>query len=103
MSNPEGSGEQVPKAALLALERKVAEALDQFRAFRVRAHEAEARSAEYGEMLKRFSADGSEVGRLLTRLETLERENQDLRNRLEQGREGVERMLARLRFLEEQR
>ena len=36
-------------------------------------------------------------------LRSLEEENQDLRGRLEKGRQGVERLLARIRFLEGQR
>ena len=47
--------------------------------------------------------DPAEAGRLLSRLKALESENEDLHARLEQGREGVERVLARIRFLEEQR
>jgi hypothetical protein len=39
---------------------------------------------------------------MLTRLEKLESENQDLLFRVEKGKEGVERLLARIRFLEEQ-
>jgi seryl-tRNA synthetase len=103
VSNAEGSGQPPQRAALLELERRVAEALEQLRTLRTRAQEAEARSREYAELLKRFTADGDEPGRLLTRVESLEGENADLRGRLDTGREGVERMLARLRFLEEQR
>jgi len=38
----------------------------------------------------------------MTRLKRLEDENAELRDRLEAGREGVERMIARIRFLENQ-
>lgn len=91
------------RAAFRALEQAAGEALDRLRGLHARATEAEARSAELAELLKRFTADGSEAGRLLTRLGDLEAENADLRGRLETGREGVDRMLARLRFLEDQR
>jgi hypothetical protein len=40
---------------------------------------------------------------LLERLRDLEEENADLHRRLAAGREGVERLLAKIRFLEEQR
>ena len=38
---------------------------------------------------------------LLEKLRILEEENSDLRSRLDKGRAGVERLLARVRFLEE--
>ena len=40
---------------------------------------------------------------MIDRIDILEEENRDLRARLNQGREGVERLLARIRFLEEQK
>ena len=40
---------------------------------------------------------------MLTRLDGLEEENQDLRGRLKRGRAGVDKLLAKIRFLEEQR
>lgn len=103
MSNPEGSQGRPEREALKGLERTAAQAVKRLQALRARAEEAEARSAEFQELLKRFTADGGEAGRLLTRLRTLEAENADLRARLDKGREGVDRMLARVRFLEEQR
>ena len=50
----------------------------------------------------------SELGTLedvdldLEELESLEEENADLRDRVTRGREGVKRLLARIRFMEEQ-
>ena len=41
-------------------------------------------------------------GALVERLTDLESRNRELNERLEEGREGVERLLARIRFLEEQ-
>ena len=38
---------------------------------------------------------------LIEKLHILEEENRDLRSRLDQGRAGVERILARVKFLEE--
>ena len=46
------------------------------------------------------AGDEGEADRILTRLHTLEEENGDMRHRLEQGREGVDRLLAKIRFLE---
>ena len=49
-------------------------------------------------------ADGSaNPADMHTRLKSLEVENADLTRRLDDGREGVERLLAKIRFLEEQR
>ena len=103
MSNPEGSGERPERAALQQLERAVGDALERLEGLRGRAEAAEATSGELAELLRRFIGDDAEAGRLLTRLHSLDAENADLRARLSRGREGVERMLARLRFLEEQR
>ena len=103
MSNPEGSGERPERVALQQLERAVGEALVRMDGLRGRAEQAETKNGELSELLRRFLGDDAEAGRLLTRLQSLEAENADLKARLARGREGVERMLARLRFLEDQR
>ena len=103
MSNPGGRAEQADRQALQALETAVGLALERLDEFRARAHGAEARSAELGELLQRFTQDQGEAQLLLSRLRALEGENEELRGRLEKGREGVERLLARIRFLEGQR
>jgi hypothetical protein len=54
-------------------------------------------------LVKRFTGDDAEAGRMLTRMKGLEDENEDLRGRLKTGRAGVDRLLAKIRFLEEQR
>ncbi len=53
--------------------------------------------------MRRVAKSPADAGDLLTRLKRLEDENFDLRERIERGREGVERLLARVRFLENQR
>jgi predicted nuclease with TOPRIM domain len=68
-----------------------------------RAEEAEAKSEELEEIVRRFTGDEAEAGRLLTRLSDLEEENTDLHGRLKKGRSGVDRLLAKIRFLEAQR
>jgi len=103
VSNLEDSGGKTEKAALRELERAVAGALERLRSLRARAEEAEARERDLQELLRRFTGDPEEAGRLLGRMRALQAENADLRQRLDRGREGVERILARLRFLEEQR
>ncbi len=102
MSNPEGNGDHAAWSALDELEGVVDAALAEVEQLRRRAAEIEAEHAEMTELLRRFTQDEESPGRLLTRLETLEGENADLRDRLERGRDGVKRMLARIRFMEEQ-
>jgi septal ring factor EnvC (AmiA/AmiB activator) len=103
VSNSADSGVLPDQAALKRLERAVTLALKQLGEAREHAQEAAARSSEYETLVRRFTEDEDEPGRMLSRLQILETENQDLRTRVEKSREGVERMLAKIRFLEEQR
>jgi predicted RNase H-like nuclease (RuvC/YqgF family) len=90
------------KQAFDALERAVDELLGHLEALDDRLSASESRSAELGEVVQRFTGEEGEAERILTRLSALEEENSDLRGRLEQGREGVDRLLAKIRFLENQ-
>jgi len=101
VSPPEGS-EGRPDDAFTRLEASVGQLIDRLAAVRGRAETAEARSAELAQLVQRFTGNEEEAGRLMTRLKRLEDENAELRDRLEAGREGVERMIARIRFLENQ-
>ena len=103
MSNTGGSGERSDRAALTELESAVGGLLDRLADVSTRAEEAEGKSEELEELVKRFTGDDAEAGRMLTRLDGLEEENQDLRGRLKRGRAGVDKLLAKFRFLEEQR
>jgi len=103
VSNDGLSAAEAEREALKGLDRTIGKALGRMQGLRTRAEDAEARAKHLQELLHRFTDDPAEAGRLLARLRVLEVENADLRSRLERGREGVERMLARLRFLEEQR
>ena len=102
MSKSGDNGGQPEQEAFAALEGAVGLALDRLAHMTRRAEEAETKSAELGELVKRFTGDEAEAGRFLTRLKRLEEENTDLSGRLEQGRAGVERLLAKIRFLENQ-
>ncbi len=101
MSKPgdNGGGEQ---AAFARLEGAVGRLLARLADESKRAEAAEARSTELSQLVQRFTGDEAEAGRLLSRLKRLESENEDLRGRLDRGRAGVERMIARIRFLENQ-
>ncbi len=102
MSDSEDN-ERPDRAALHDLEVQVGAAVERLDSLRTRAVSAEAKNAEMEELVRRFTGDEAAPGRLLSRLEALERENADLRDRLTRGRDGVDRVLARIRFLEEQR
>ena len=102
MSKPEDNGGAPEQAALAELEGAVVSLLKQVSELSERADAAESRNAELSQLVKRFTGDEEEAGRLITRLKRLEDENTDLRGRLVSGRAGVERMIARIRFLESQ-
>ena len=103
MSQPGDSGGQPVQEALTALEAAVVQALEGLAVATKRAEAAEKKSAELNEMMKRFTGNPAEAGEVLTRLKTLEDENTEFRGRLEEGRTGVERLMAKIRFLENQR
>jgi ATP/maltotriose-dependent transcriptional regulator MalT len=64
--------------------------------------QARSKVRETEELLRKFSAGEDDPASLNSRRLELEGENKDLLEKLRQGREGVERLLARIRFLEEQ-
>ena len=100
MSKPGDNGGNPEKEAFAALEGAVTRALESLTKATQRAAAAEQTSAELNETMQKFTGDPQEAGDVLTRLKVLEDENADLRQRLEHGREGVERLLAKVRFLE---
>jgi predicted nuclease with TOPRIM domain len=107
---PEARDQSADRAALRRLESAVDEALKELAGARRRAREAEDRSAELEghkaeleEVVRRFTTDEGDANLLLSRLRGLEEENADLKVRMAKGREGVERLLARVNFLEGQR
>ena len=102
MSKPEDNGGAPELVALAQLEGAVGQLLDQVSEMSKRAEAAEARNAELSQVVKRFTGDEQEAGLIMSRLKRLEDENADLRSRLDRGRAGVERMIARIRFLESQ-
>jgi predicted nucleic acid-binding Zn-ribbon protein len=102
VSKPEGNGARPAQEAFAALETAVGRALERLDTMTRRAEAAEKKSAELNDMMRRFTGNPEEAGDLLTRLKTLEDENEDLRGRIGRGREGVERLMARVRFMENQ-
>lgn len=102
MSKPGDNGGPPEKQAFDVLERAVSRMLGHLEGMEDRLAASEARSSELGEVVQRFTGEEGEADRILTRLQSLEEENADLRSRLQQGREGVDRLLAKIRFLENQ-
>ena len=90
-------------AGLEALEDAVERAVAEMERLRSALSRAEAREADLGRLLEGFREGRRDPAEMAARLEALERENADLRQRVSRGREGVERLLARIRFLEDQR
>ena len=85
------------------LEAAVARAIEEVRAARQRAADAEARAERSDQLLRQFVDGREDPGALAGRVTELEAENERLRSRIEQGRAGVDRMLASIRFLEDRR
>ncbi len=91
---PQGGFERLEKA----VEASVARVQELGR--EVAVARAERRRLE--EHLQRFTSGEENPSDLLSRLQHLQDENRVLLDRLKRGREGVEKLLARIRFLEEQ-
>ena len=103
MSKPGDNGGQPAEAAFAELEGAVGEALKRLAVVTKRAEAAEKKSVELNRLMRTFTDSPAEAGELLTRLEHLESENTELRGRLAQGRAGVKRMLAKIRYLDSRR
>jgi len=84
------------------LEGAVAGAIEEIERLRRRAEEADRRCAELETLLGSFQVGDENPAAMKARLGRLETENRDLHERIERGREAVERLLARIRFLEDQ-
>ena len=92
-----------PEVALDGLATAVERALERVSQLGGRLRAAERRREELEGLLAKMADGSASPADMLTRLNSLENENADLSRRLDEGREGVERLLAKIRFLEEQR
>lgn len=92
-----------PRQRLRSLEKAVDKLIERLRGAEVRASEAEARRAEVENLLREMTDGKADPAAMSERLEELETENTDLRVRVDRGLEGVERLLSRVRFMEDQR
>ena len=103
MSNAEGREEDPDRKGFQALEGAVTRTLAELKRLHRRAAELEGRSAELEVLLKSFEDGDETAAGMKERLTRLEGENRDLRSRVGRGRETVERLLARITFLEDQK
>ena len=103
MSNPAGNGEGLEQAAFIELERIVDAALRHLGEVTRRAEMAEDRNAEFESLIKRFAGDEGDAGKVLHRLAELEEDNENMRSRLEAGQVSVDKLIAKIRFMEEQK
>jgi predicted RNase H-like nuclease (RuvC/YqgF family) len=88
----------LPPAARLEL--AVERILERARREGQRAARAEARVHDLEEILARFARGDEDPVTLLRRIEELEAENEELRERMREGVAGVDRLLTRVRFLQ---
>ena len=104
MSKPEDRqpGDTPETDAFRRLERAVDGALARVETLKGDLRAAHARNRELEALLKRFTGGQEDAADLMGRVQRLEDENGVLTERLRKGRDGVQRLLARIRFLEEQ-
>lgn len=95
------SAARVPE--MRALELAVGRVVAEVRGLRRRAKEAEERAERIDELLREFSEGSEDPGTLARKVAKLEGENEALRARIRRGREGIDRIMARIRFLEDRR
>ena len=85
-----------------ALEAAVESALGELDRLRRQVGEADRRCAELESLLGSFQVGDENPAAMKARLTRLEVENRDLHERMGRGRDAVERLLVRIRFLEDQ-
>jgi len=90
------------QGGLTALEAVVDRAVRRIRDLEGALRESSERRDEAEALLQRLNDGAENPADMARRLEALLAENADLRARLDGGREAAERLLARVRYLEEQ-
>lgn len=107
MSSPEDSrGDGTPHAERDAFERldaAVRDAVGRIGELEGALDAARAEASDLRDLLRDFEEGDEDPVEMKARLKRLEGENADMRRRLDEGRGMVERLLAKIRFLEEQR
>ena len=100
MSNPADNEGQSVQEGFVVLEEAVDQAIDQLSTMSERIGLIEAKNTEQAKLVERFTGDELEADRIVTQVRELEAENTQLRDRLVRGREGVDRLLTKIQFLE---
>jgi hypothetical protein len=96
------ASEPTEAQAFARLEAAVEEVVSRLGQLREDLREAQAQSRKMQEIVRGLTGGDGDPLSLGDRLQELEEGNRDLLERLSKGRAGVERLLARIRFLEEQ-
>ena len=100
MSNPADNEGQSVQEGFVVLEEAVDQAIDQLSTMSERIGLIEAKNTELAKLVERFTGDELEADRIVTQVRDLKAENTELRDRLVRGREGVDRLLTKIQFLE---
>ncbi len=87
--------------ALSALEAGVGRLLEELSRMSMRTRRAEARVRDLEALLRRFTRGDADPGELQETITELRAENRELKDRIREGRAQVDRLLSRVRFLDE--
>ena len=90
-----------PLPGMERLRVAVEEAVAEIASLRGQLADAEARMSESDHLLREFVGGKQDPAALARRLSELEAENRELKERMNEGRESVEQVLARIQFLED--
>ena len=102
-SHGANGGEGGHLAEMGPLDEVVNRVVAELQTLRTRVKSAEERATQSDELLRQFVGGQQDPGALSRRVEELEAENESLRARIAEGRAGVDRALAKVRFLEDRR
>tara|TARA_B100000809_G_scaffold4042_1_gene4265 strand:+ start:69 stop:365 length:297 start_codon:yes stop_codon:yes gene_type:complete len=95
------SKDGAPSKAVERLEKAVTAALTRVALLEGEVVRMNAQGEQLEGLLKGVSSGEGGPREMIAKLNILEEENRDLRRRLEEGREGVARLLSQVKFLEE--
>ena len=102
----ESGGEKVEcstREALGRLEEVVGRLIEDRARLDERVQQADARVRDLEGLLRRFTKGETDPANLQATIARLEAENEALSERMARGRDGVDRLLSRVRFLDERR
>lgn len=91
-----------PDKAVKRLEKAVTAALEHVERLNGEAVRMQAQGKALEGLIKGVTSGEEGPREMIVKLDILEEENRDLRRRLDEGRKGVDRLLAWVKFLEEQ-